>query len=552
MVQGKPTQAIRKAQQAQVRLSMPTGGLNFVSGPLDFPDSDAYVVDNIIPKTIGVEIRKGWQYWVPQGNSFPPISAGPPAVYDQVLSIMAYRAINPQNDKLFCSPLSDGKIYDVTTFNANKTLAPVPLAGAPVNPGEWYHILFGNPADTFLCCVCQGLGYYTYSAAGGWVKQVITFTDGTTMDQIAYIFAWKARIWFLKANSTVAYYLATNAISGAATLFDFGPLLHHGGALSFGASWTYDAGNGIDDSLIIASAQGDILLYQGTDPASAANFQMKGVWYAGRLPIGRRCVCQHGGNTLFITEYGVIAISDLVAGKLHTSGMQDSFGYKINPKLADIVSPAIDLKYWYLGVFPVENLLIVGTPVFTPIATDIPQSYVMNSLNNSWATITNMDILCSDLYRGQLVFGTRKGEVCKGFVGYRDGVASDSSSSGAEVTGRIQTSFHAYGQDTMNKRMLRIKVYGISDGIPSIYPKYVSEYDVNNILNVPSPVLTPTASWDNATWDQAIWDSAAQSFRRWIGVAGWGKRLSLQMAVRGTGKTLLTDFESLFEQGYNL
>jgi hypothetical protein len=526
---------------------MPTGGLNYVANPMSFPVEDAYLLDNIIPRSYGAVVRKGWRYWMPKANSF----AG------EMRTIMPYQAADPDDDKLFCSPALDGDIYDITTQNTAPTLAKSTTT-APVVNGEWSYIQFVTPAGSYLLTVCLGAGYFIYSTAGGWVEVPlgggagqVSFPDATVMADLAFVFKWKSRVWFLKENSTVAYYLPVNSITGVTVAFDFGPLLQHGGPLAIGTSWTYDSGTGIDDSLIIVSFQGDVLLYEGTDPGSITTFALKGVWYAGRLPIGRRCFTHHGGNTLLATEYGVISIADLVAGRLQSPQLSDSFGYKVNPTLSRAVSSTITSRYWFLTVYPVEELLVLGSPLIDSLR-GIRQSFNMNSLSNGWGTVSNMDLLCADKFKGQFIFGTRTGDVCQGYHGFRDGLSADGINLGVEVTGRIQGVFHGYGKDTMNKRMLRVKIYGFADGIPSFSVTYRAEYDLKALMTVSSPPIVATSTWDSGLWDVAIWDVGVSSYHKWIGVTGFGKKLSLQLAVRGAGNTTLTDFEALFETGLNL
>ena len=102
------------------------------------------------------------------------------------------------------------------------------------------------------------------------------------------------------------------------------------------------------------------------------------------------------------------------------------------------------------------------------------------------------------------------------------------------------------------KRALRTKFYGLAEGQPAIYVLFKEEYDLNQLLNVNSPANTSKSVWDTAKWDDTLWDLQRGSFRRWIGVAAVGKKLSMQCAVRGAGETLLTDYEVLFEEGINL
>ena len=535
-------QAIRKPEQKQARLSMPVGGLNLIASTVNFPETDAYLVDNIIVRPFGCEIRKGWKQWYPVANAF----AG------TVRTVMAFVAANPSNNKLWCSPSTNGQIYDITSPNVAPSSVLTPT-GTPTTLGLWYSVQFVTPAAAFLCAVAEGSGYYIYSVSGGWAAQALTFPggDSSTVADLSFVFTWKNRVWFLRRNSSIAYYLPVNSISGTLASFDFGPQLLHGGYLQWAASWTYDSGSGIDDSLIICSNAGDLLLWEGTDPSSSNTFALKGTWYVGRQPVGRRNFCQHGGNTLILSEYGITSIADLVAGRLHTSGIAQGLAYKVNTRLARLVSQYLTNEYWFMLTFPTEEILTVGTP-YTDAQLGIRQSYCMNSITQAWSTFSNLDMLCGTVYDGQYIFGTRTGMVGSALVGVRDGDSSDSLTVGTEVTARIQTGFHNLGSPTMNKRLLRTKFYGLAEGLPAVYVVFKDEYDLNELLNVSSPIPTGKSIWDTAKWDETKWDLQRGSFKRWIGVAAVGKKLSMQCAVRGAGETLLTDYEVLFEEGINL
>jgi hypothetical protein len=58
--------------------------------------------------------------------------------------------------------------------------------------------------------------------------------------------------------------------------------------------------------------------------------------------------------------------------------------------------------------------------------------------------------------------------------------------------------------------------------------------------------------WDLAIWDESVWAAGSGSFHHWFGVNGFGKKLSLQFAMRGGGKVLATDYEVLYEKGIGL
>jgi hypothetical protein len=70
--------------------------------------------------------------------------------------------------------------------------------------------------------------------------------------------------------------------------------------------------------------------------------------------------------------------------------------------------------------------------------------------------------------------------------------------------------------------------------------------------HTPSPTLQARSIWDIAIWDRNLWADVNTTFKRWFGVSGFGKKMSMQAAVRSNGAVLITDFEVLYETGIGL
>lgn len=536
---------LRPAVQNQARIAMPIGGLNYRSNFMDFPITDAYLLDNLIPRTTGVEIRKGWAHWVPVANNF----AG------EVRSIMAFNGDDPTTSRLFCSDSGTGKIWNITAPEVAPVVALTPTTNS-LRAGEWYDTHFHTEAGNFLCCASAGAGYFTYSVTDGWVDRsaLLTFPalDTTTAKDLAFVWTWKNRIWFLKKDSSVAYYLPVSLIQGALTKFDFGQQLKRGGALAFGATWTYDAGNGIDDSLILVSNEGELLIYQGTDPGAAATFQLKGVWFIGAVPVGRRCFCDHGGSLLILCAYGLVAMEDVIAGRITATDIASGVAGKINQALATRVSERPDQYYWSLTVLPSEALIVLSTPIYLDTLNTY-QELAMNSITNSWCTLSGMPILCATIYQGRFIYGDRTGGVKWGFKGFQDAQDVAGTLDGTDITGRFQNAFNDFESPNMNKRMLRIKVYGLVDRTALTFmARFQPEYNLGDDIYAPGLTTGALPFWDVAIWDESLWGIGAGYFHQWFGVNGFGKKMSLQMALRGGGQVLATDYEVLYETGIGL
>ncbi|MCA3718859.1 MAG: hypothetical protein IM674_11465, partial [Brevundimonas sp.] len=77
----------------------PVGGLNYRDPISQMSPLDAVVLDNMIPRQFGTEIRKGYRLHVDD-------------VGGVVKSVFTYNAANQTNDKVFAA--RGGNIYDVT------------------------------------------------------------------------------------------------------------------------------------------------------------------------------------------------------------------------------------------------------------------------------------------------------------------------------------------------------------------------------------------------------------------------------------------------------
>ncbi len=550
------------AVQKQVRFPTPVAGINTLDNVMAMGPESAFLVNNFVARPTGLEIRKGWKNWTDFGDDF--LAA--------VQTLMYYVSPTGTVDKLFASTAEAASpIYDVT---APITAPPVALftpgAGA-FQPGEWYWVNFTTPGNSFLCIQAEGLGYYQYTASGGWVKILngvlagrVDFTHlGVTypVEEMSYIFSWKSRLWFLHGTKGLVWYLPVNSVTGVAAALDLGQFMRRGGEWAFGTGWTFDGGEGMDDNLVFVSSNGDMVVYEGDDPDTAGQFKLKGTWFIGRVPAGRRGHCQYRGSIIVATEFGILDVAQLVSGKLPTDA-DATIGAKFNPSLATYISTTINQKYWQLLSYPGENFVYVVSPA-VEAESAISIAFLMDHFTKGWSTITNFPAYCAVVYQGQMYFGTidmvygdvsqyQGGRIAQAFSGYKDDASLTDVAIGAEVTGFFQSGFYDFGSPTKNKRAQRVRMLGVSDGVPGYVIVVKSEYDVSSSITAPPPLSGNQSLWDVALWDQAIWAARATTFKKWFGVAGFGKKLSTAAAIRGSGFTLITDYEVTFEEGIGL
>lgn len=520
-----PFKTPRRAAAAQVaqlvNVPAPVGGLNLRDPISAMQPIDAVVLDNMIPRQTGVELRKGYQVHVED--------LGTP-----VKSVFSYNAPNSANNKVFAA--AGGKIYDVTAH-------PATVAVATTNSTDdiWWTTQFTTPADTFLLAVSPGAGYWTYSTTSGWVNRTPASLPTTTLRTVA---VWKQRVLFTaEGDSHLYYFNQVNVVDGGVSGFHMGSLLRNGGYLSAAMNWTLDAGTGIDDHLVVVGTQGDVGVWTGTDPSSANTFGLKGVWYIGPVPKYGKYFTSFGGDVLVLSELGLVPVGKMVNGMFVEA--DPGVSSKIQSTLTPLVKMLRDSQSWDVFVAPGDDVLIIKVP--EQVETGFRQ-FAMNIPTGAWCTFSNMPIACAALSNGQMYFGTKDGRVCKGLFGPQDAVARNGTG-GAPIEGDVQTSFQAF--DTAGQ----LKKFGMCRPIfnaieaPSIKLRVNTQYAFQGVDGSPSFVGDLSGIWDTATWNNAVWYGGTNTYESWVGSTGLGYYGSIRMKVRGKPGTTFLSSHMLVEPG---
>jgi hypothetical protein len=227
--------------------------------------------------------------------------------------------------------------------------------------------------------------------------------------------AHKKRLWFVPVASTDLYYLDTEAVEGTAHKFPVGSLLKRGGYIMAMGTYSVDAGEGMDDLFVAISSEGEVIIYSGTDPASATLWQLVGVYHVGD-PLGRRSLFQAGGDLMMIIEHGVVPIS--TALKMDKAVLGEKAATKnIKQAYVDAVARARLAQGWEICSFPLHNMALVNVPGTgsSPI-----QQFVFNTTTGAWALFEGYNARCWAEYQGHLHFGTDDGRVMHGEHGAND------------------------------------------------------------------------------------------------------------------------------------
>ena len=500
---GANAQALVNAMQP------PVMGLNFRKPAIDLDPREALLLDNILPKANAGELRGGYRDWV----------VGVPG---QVVSIMPFIGRVTAEDKLLCAN-DQGEIYDVTSFGA----PPVLLTKTYQSDGVWDYTNTSGVTENFLIMVSPAGGYWTYSVTDGLVNRSIS-GDGAGK-KFGAVYNFKDRVWLLEDGTTVGYYLGVSAIWGEATEFDFSPVINQGGYLSFGTNWTYNAGRDIDDYMVVVTTQGEVIVYSGFNPDEADSFALKGVWYVGRIPRGRRCFTTFGGDVFIMSSLGVVALSKLVNGNVAND--YDVASSAIQPSLnTRFTSQANDFG-WEMEMFYSQSFMLLKLPVQP---SGIHKNFVMNTQTGAWGTISGMPMVCTTQVADKVFFGTADGKVCEAFTANSDGEGIDGTE-GKPIQGTYMSGYQSFEQGGG----VRLKMFQMARPIfvsarpPAVALKMQADYGA----------ILPTVSggfgredggrFNYNEFNNTSWSGSERTYAAWVGLQGMGYYGSLAMVFTG-------------------
>lgn len=503
MRQPLKTNPRRQAVVTTVARPAPVGGWDAESALASMPKDRAVTLVNWFPRPDSVEVRRGQRVW-----STGVGGAGT----DSVESLMVYNGLT--GSKMFAAIAAT--IYDCTASGA-ATSAVTSLAN-----GRWQHVNFANSGANYLLC-CNGADSLRAYNGTAWSTPTIT---GISSSDAIHINVHKRRVWLTLNQTTKAAYLATDAVSGAATTFDFGQVFSMGGYLMATATWTRDGGAGSDDILVAISSAGQAALYSGTDPSSALTWDLVGVFNVG-APIGRRCFTKWGPDLILLTVDGAFSMSQLLSVDA-ASRDRVALSKRITNAMASAARSYKSNYGWEPVVYPRGTQLIVNVPV---VENDAAEQYVMNTLTGAWCKFDNHNANCWAVFNDALYYGTNESTVRQADYGSVD-VTS-------EIIATGQTAYDSHGAPGRTKRFVLAEPLVTAEAInrPSI--GISTDFRETYNLTTGSAEQTTGATWDGGfNWDGgAYWEgSDVAQVNDWLSQSALGKFAAIKFrAQTGTG-----------------
>lgn len=485
----------------------------------------ARILENWFPTKTSARLRGG-------SRKYATISTGP------VLRLWTYKS--GVVEQFFAS--DQGNIFDISSV-ANPSVIPTAKVTGQ-SSGYYSTAQFGTAGGDYQYIVNGSNDAILYD--GATFKKINAASTpaitGIATNKFSFVWSFASRLFFIEKDTMNVWYLPVDSIGGLAKKFSLAGVFQEGGSLLMGGKWSMDAGDGLDDKWVVVSTEGEVAVFQGTNPESATDWQKVGI-YKITPPLGMNCQMQAGGDLLIGTEDGIVPISQAV-NKDEAALSLASVSVNIEPEWKKEVISRRTLP-WEIMKWPTNNMMVVSLPV--PVEGVSPCCFVANLETGAWTKFTEWNTRCVGLYTSYGFFGTNTGTIHQMEVGGSDdgmpyvctyvGVPDHLKSPGAfKIVNNARATFLS--------------------NVPFI-PKISAS--TNYEIKLPPPPASvpnfPTDTWDSGLWDVARWDSAtaAMAVTKWVSVGASGFVASPQIQVTcgfiALPKTELVSFELLFERG---
>lgn len=557
----------------------PVGGLNARDSIADMPPTDALILENINPNTTDCSLRLGYLPWstgmggstpvetiLPYrsgaGNKLFSIAGG--KIYDCTLQgavgtakvsglsnsrfqyvnfgtpggqfVLAVNGADPMQRfdgaNWSIGGLGTGAVISsitfVTTTATVTTATPhglgtgntVTVTGATpsaynvtnaavtiIDATHFSYTMSSNPGAN-----ASPVGSYTYSLS----------VTGFDTSKAININAFGQRVWLVEKNSFRVWYLPLQSIAGAATSIDLSSLFKLGGSLVAMVTWTVPGTTQTQQYAAFVSSEGEIVIYEGYDPASASTWALSGQARMGR-PVGYRFHTRAGTDVVLIGADGFVQLSDA----LQLDRVRESTA--VSDKIVRAAQDAFDLYNanfgWQVTLFPTGSKLFVNVPT-AENSTAI--QYVMNTNTGAWCKYTNLNANVIEVAQDAIYFGGNNGVLYQ--------MESGTNDNGTAIYGQMKPAFNYFGYKVQSKFFQQVRPTIISAGPVNLLIDLTVNFQ--DMAPVSAPQLTTAttiALWDVARWDVALWAVPSVASASWQWVGGYGYSASARLQVKSLG-----------------
>lgn len=306
---------------------------------------------------------------------------------------------------------------------------------------------------------------------------------------------FKGRVIYWEAptgdNAQSFWYASAGAYTGDLTKFDLSEFTK-GGYIVSCFNWNHDGGDGLDDYLAVIMSTGQVAIYQGSDPGSATDWAMVGVYSIGEPVSGRHPVTAIGGDGIILTKDGYVVLSAAIQDGRYSENSHYSF--KISAAAAAAAQDYGSKDGWSATLHTGGSLFVVNVPISD---TESVQ-HVRNTTTGAWTKFTGLNAAAFCAHDGGLYFVGTDGKV------YRYSGGSDKG----EFIPMRCTQAYSYFGDPKKKLVTSVRVMSNYRFPKYLHSSFWADFNEKTLPAITDPPEGSPPDWDVAQWDVAEWGAA--------------------------------------------
>jgi len=475
----------RNALAKSFSVAAPVGGLNTRDAEAAMRPIYATLMENFWPQEQSVGIRKGAVEHCPTPEEVKTVGMWSGAASRELIAF------------------TDAGAYNVTA----EAVSPPSVAQA-FTSGDMVLANYAVSGGSYLVGV-NGVDSYFYYKSPTWTT-VSTFNvaNGSPSETIAtsnlsYVAMHQRSLFFIEKDSMNFYFLPINSITGDLNRFPVGGLFRKGGKLKAIGSWTIDGADGPDDMCVLVTTEGQAAVYSGTDPSTAGQWSLRGVFDVG-TPLGKNPFYKLGGDLLILTTFGVISLAKL--SKEGWVSSKSTITDIISSYFQQLVQGTENSSEWQITANPKLSLLLVNVP-----ATETREriQLAMNLVTGAWTVFRGWQTTSWELFEGTLYAGTGDGVIKVWTVPY---------DFGSRIPCYVRCAWTYLTPKARTKKVNLIRFLMRVSGELGISAGLDSDFAFSNTFYPIDAQLYPLSRFNNGTWDNATWGAYEQMQVDWLSV----------------------------------
>lgn len=451
---------------------------------------------------------------------FSPGSATRFCIYDDIFVYVAHTGTNVETLAVYEAENYNQLISadGGSIFNASNQGLPV-VVGTGFSSDRWDTTNFDK-----LLILVNGVDVpQEYNGVS--VQPLDPVLTGPVSTNVVGCTPFKNRMYYWEENSQSFWYTELFAKSGTCTEFPLAHLTKRGGTLIQIETWTKDGGSGPDDHIAFIMSSGEVIVFQGSSPASLSNWALVGVYYVGTI-LGNRAVTKYGGDLIIMTELDIVSMSQIIAGPEALAQRSKIVG------ALEQVAEFAGSNFFDAIMFPKKKIGLFNVPAPGP---DSSYQFAQNLVTGAWSRLLDWTLYSWVVYNGDLYIGGNNGTVYQAFDGFVDATFDGEELTTAPIQSSLQTAWLDFG-DPMEKSFHAVKPYIKAAGVQPYTIETAVDYGNMQTSSFPAEGTSGGTPW-GSPWGSP-WGATESVYQDWQITTGYGRVVSMMTRMTSKARVL--------------